>query len=66
MLETYVEVALHASKNLSQNKIAQELCVQVQRLQFKLNSHRSAGIIHGLHLMKLAPDHEKALHNDFI
>lgn len=73
--ETYQEVekriseaiaAINSRENVHRNKIAQEFRVSVQRLRSRLNGNPPASDVHGLHLRKLAPDQEKALHNYFI
>ena len=75
MPETYEEVekriseaiaAINLRENVNRNKIAQEFRVPVQRLRSRLNGNPSARDVRGLHLRKLAPDQEKALHDYFV
>ena len=75
MPETYQEVekriseaiaAINSRENVNRNKIAQEFRVPVQRLRSRLNGNPTASDVRGLHLRKLPPDQEKALHDYFI
>lgn len=52
-------------ENIDQNKIAQEFCIPVQRLQSPLNKNLLASNVQKLHLKKLAPNQDKVLHDFF-
>ena len=75
MPETYAKVekqisqaiaAIHTRQNISQNRIAQEFCVSIQRFRSQLNGHPPAITVQRVHRRKLAPDQEKALHDYFV
>ncbi len=75
MPETYAEVeervnqaivAINTREKVCPNKIAREFRIPVQRLRSRLNGHPPASNVRGVNGRKLAPDQERALHDDFI